>query len=822
ALLEAVAAHSAVTVAEVAVAVDGSQPFAPGDVAPRVMIAPEPVAEVRAAVRDLLAAAERPAPIPLHRTAIVYGDEETYAALVRDTLDEAGVAFASLDGRRLADTTPARGLLGLIRLRDLDFTRAAVLAWLSGLPHRGSGVLRSQARWDHLSRDAGVVRGAAQWRDRLERYAQGRERALAGLESDEEEAAVEARRSALRHEIDDARAVAVHVAAIDAATAPPAEPAWTAHVEWALRLRDEFLTPDVWSDADREASQMVEEVVRALAAAEAVEPAVSIRLFLRSLEEGLRSRRLPEGRLGGGVVIGPPGLLLGMELARVHVLGAVEGGLPAPAPVDPLLPGDPLGRQATREAEQRRDWLATLAVADGGEVVVSAPAVDAEGRAVYPSPWLLELLAEGGVAPRATEVRAGTFAHPRVERTGGGPGAPRAAPLSIAERREAEAMAGVAGSALAGRADLPLGRLLAVAGARRSPELTEFDGDLAEVGDLDLVARGLCGAVQSATGIETWATCPFHFLLGRVLAVRPTEDVDDDRWWQIDAAERGLLVHAILETFFTEVAKTGQPRPGEHYTDADVARIEAIALRAFGDAEARGVVGHPLVWANERSAILADLRSLLREDAGRRGDGGWRPSRLEQPFGIEGDARSWPAVEVALDAGRTVTLRGFIDRIDVDGAGTPRVIDYKTGTNSRPDVSAKSRFDGGRRLQLPLYGRAVRDDLRRQGMLPMAARATYWYATAKGGFDQVGLDVDGGVEDTLSEVLRLVDAGVRAGCFPQEPGEFLEYFARYANCGFCPYDTLCPAGRDVLAAAKAGSPALQPYHALRPPVGDGS
>jgi ATP-dependent helicase/nuclease subunit B len=792
------------------------------------LVAPDPVEEVRAAVREVLAAIERDDAVPLHRIAIVHRDEETYATLVRDALDEAGLPLAALDGRRLVDSVAARGLLGLIRLREQDLSRSAVLGWLSGLPHR-VGVLRSQARWDQLSRDAGVVRGDAQWRDRLTALGRTRERTLARLEEDPEDPTVEAHLAALRRDIEDIPRIVEHVAAIDAATRPPEQPTWEAHVDWALRLRDEFLTPDeAWSAEDREASQAVEEVVRGLGAAQAVEPSVHVGVFLRALEDGLRARRRPEGRLGRGVLVGPHRLLLGMDVARVHVLGALEASFPPPAPVDPLLAGDPLGRRPQRQDEERCAWLAALAAADGGEVVVSAPVVDADGRAAYPSPWLLETLTGDGPRPRASEVRSGAAGHPRLRRLQTGGGVPAwPAPLSLAERREAEsAAARDAGSdllrtPLGRRDDLPLGRAVEVGRARRSARLTEFDGDLAAVAGLPLVARGLTGSPQSATGIETWATCPFRHLLGRVLTVSPTEDVDDHRWWQIDAAERGTLIHAILERFFREVAATGHPPPGTPYADEDVRHLEAIAEAAFREAEARGVVGHPLVWANERAAILADLRTVLRDDAEQRAAGGWRPVHLEQPFGIDGAPGSWPPVAVDLDPERRVLLRGYIDRVDVDAAGAVRVVDYKTGRNPRPVVGVESLLDAGRKLQLPVYGRAVRQQARAGGRAAPATTALYWYATVRGGFAQVGLEVDDGVEAVLAEVLAHIDAGLRAGCFPQVPGDFEEWWGRCENCAFCDYDTLCPAGRDVLATAKAGSPGLAAHRALRPAAVEG-
>ena len=48
----------------------------------------------------------------------------------------------------------------------------------------------------------------------------------------------------------DARRIVEHIAAIDEATGPPRPATWEGHVAWALRLRDEFLTPDAAWSAD--------------------------------------------------------------------------------------------------------------------------------------------------------------------------------------------------------------------------------------------------------------------------------------------------------------------------------------------------------------------------------------------------------------------------------------------------------------------------------------------------------------------------------------------------------------------------------------------
>lgn len=779
-----------------------------------VVIAGDAIEEVGTAVRDALAAMEGDQAIPLHRNAIVYRDADTYASLLRDTLTGAGLPWASLDGRPLAGTVPARALLGLIRLRDEDFSRASVLGWLSGLPH-DHGVLRDQARWDKLSREAGIVRGLTQWVERLGRLADERQRSLDSLDHADSDQNSGRRRHRERDR-DDARRIVEHIQAIATLTAPPAERTWPAHVAWVHRLRDEILTLDhAWSDADVEASQLVGEIVDGLASSADFEPEVDTHAFLRALEDALQARRRPEGRIGGGVLVGPSVDLAGIDLDRVHVLGAVEGVFPAGMRVDPLLPGDPLDRRSEHEAEDRRSWLVALGSAP--EAVISAPTLDVDGRPLYPSPWLLELLDDGAAHLPATAVRRGLAAHPRLRRLGEPPGGPPPVALSVAERREREALDAardgghVRSTGLAARGDLPLGRALLLTRARRSGELTEFDGNLAgAAGASEALSHGLSGRLQSATGVQRWATCPFHFLLDRVLSVSATDDIDDERWWQIDAAERGSLIHGILEEFFGEVAATGEPAPGATYTAAHVARMEAIARDHFADAEQRGVTGHRLVWRNEREAILSDLRYLLAVDARDRGEGGWVPRHFEKAFGGEGTPPPWGAVDVDVASGQTVSFRGYVDRVDV-APGRVRIIDYKTGRKIDGSITAGNRLDAGRRVQLAVYGLAVRRQEERETGRAPEAEALYWYTSTKGGFGKTGVTLTPELEAAFIEVVDTINTGVRAGCFPQVPGDFQDFRNRCENCLYCEYDAVCPSGRDVLAATKRASAAMAPF-----------
>jgi len=373
----------------------------------------------------------------------------------------------------------------------------------------------------------------------------------------------------------------------------------------------------------------------------------------------------------------------------------------------------------------------------------------------------------------------------------------------------------LARTALALRIELPFARVLEVTRARHSTALTRFDGNVADAAVVPLIAGGLTRTPHSATGIQTWATCPFSFLLGRLLQIPATENLDDEKWWQISALERGSMVHRILERFFGEVVKHGTPVPGDAYSAEDLRCIEQIAAETFREWEARGAVGHPLVWANERAALLADLRTLLEEDANQRTEGGWMPAYLEQAFGMDRVDSSWPMVTVAVSEGRLVQLRGYIDRVDLDASGRARVIDYKTGRRMDKAITVDDLFNEGRRLQLAVYGRAVREHASAAGRGPTDDLALYWYVSLKGKFATVELEVDERVYAALTDVVTRIDDGIRAGCFPQIPGGE-SFFGGYDNCGFCAYDSLCPSSRDAVAASKAASPALASYMALRP------
>ncbi|MCB0343752.1 MAG: PD-(D/E)XK nuclease family protein [Bdellovibrionales bacterium] len=191
--------------------------------------------------------------------------------------------------------------------------------------------------------------------------------------------------------------------------------------------------------------------------------------------------------------------------------------------------------------------------------------------------------------------------------------------------------------------------------------------------------------VMSVTSFRDYIECPYRFYLKHFykLAVR------DDRALELDAANFGTLIHAVLEQFgrseavdFTDVAKIGGQL--ESLLDAEM-------LRRFGRKP------QPAVLVQGRQA-----RSRLWDFAGwqaQRRQSGWRIKETEVSV-TESDN-----VQLALSGGGLLVLTGKIDRVEVhERTGSTALLDYKTFAKPKTPQQAHQDYDGSWiDLQLPLY-----------------------------------------------------------------------------------------------------------------------
>jgi RecB family exonuclease len=741
-------------------------------VATRAVSASDPDDEVRTIVRDVVEAMR--AGVPLEQMAVLYGADDPYARLVHEHLDAAGIPHNGGSVRTLADAVAGRALLRMLRLHERDFRRDELFAFVACAPIRdGRGRLVPGAEWDRVSRRAGVVGGLDEWRARLDAYA-----AACAAGGDD----VERRR---------AEALRAFVAELGAAFDPAARPrSWRAYARWAHRLLRRFVGTDAqrsgWPRLEQDAARGVEAALDRLAGLDAVDGAPSLDVFSRTLELELAGARERVGQLGDGLLAGPAGLALGVELERVWVCGLAEGVVPSVPADDPLLADaeraaldGELRLRAEHVDDLERAFLAALAATRGSRVCTWPRGDLRRSTEHVPSRFLLPSLAV--LEPDAVQ---------EVPSFAAGVAAAGFPPT----RQELGVRAALAGERWI-RAVPAVGRARELLAARAAEAFTRFDGNLGALGErLAAVSPWRRDGAIAPTRLELWATCPHAYFMRTILHVdvveRPEEIV------QLSPLDRGTIVHEVLDAFLSSGAR-----------DRD--RLHRLVDDACGAAERRGITGKRLLWERDRRLLHAELDAFFDADERWRAEHSVTTLATELPFGLDGAPVE--AVELAWPDGRRLRLRGKADRVDRRADGTLVVVDYKTGS---PDPYLALRPGdpvlGGTRLQLPVYAHAARGAYGAAGD-DRPVEAYYWFV-GRGNDRTVGYAVDEAVDATFRDTVRAIVDGIEAGVFvanPPPPGP-----RPFVECVYCDPDGMGTAERWREWERKYGAPELDGYRAL--------
>lgn len=766
---------------------DVVQDEAPSSARPRVRLSVDAEEEVREAVRDVVAHLE--AGHPADRIALAYRSAVPYARLLHEQLHAAGVPHHVPRQRSLAQGLTGQALVDLLALHEQDWSRQAVLGWLSSAPVRlPDGSLPVVPRLDRLACEAGVSRGTT-W-DRVDVL-------LAELppESDDDEALAARRADLLRL----SRTLAALRAEVDLVASAVS---WTELATTCTSILQRWLRPPAgWRTQDLEAGRKVEaeqrahdEVLQAVGALAVLDglddppPLGDLTARRHALASQLAGPLRESSGLGRGVLVVRLADVVGADLDHLMVLGAVEGSYPPRLREHPLLRDDvrqQTGLRTTedRRRDERRDHLAALLTAP--DVVVSAPVLDARAqRRSQPSPWLLE---HATGAPQPVSFASSLLAAPT---------------LATAQEHLVRRLLLHEPVAL----PLTLARGLDAVDARRRGVFGPWLGGLTVAEQVDVAERLALG--RSASALQDYAVCPFRWFLGRALAVRGKEEPTED---DVSPLDRGLLVHSVLEDLVGGSLGRDPDAPWSEQEHAHAADLLDARARQLVE---QGKAGRPAVWDVRVAQMRRVLRRLLLSDDAYRRARRATPRAVEMSFGLD-DSELSP-VEVALPSGATVALKGSVDRVDVTDSGVVVVLDYKTGKSEHygafPEegkAGGADLTDRGRRLQLPLYALAAR---REHGTADSPTEAYYSFVdeggTRRGGV--VGPDE----HERLVDVLETTTQGMADGVVPARPGAYNAWYRSFDNCGFCAFDRTCSAGRDDQWDAVRDDPRVATYTEL--------
>ena len=782
----------------------------PAPVGTAVVSASDADDEVRRAVREVLRLVD--AGTPLHRIAIAHPGA-AYPLLIHQQLSSAGIPHNGQGVQTLAQTAAGRALLGAFGLVDHDFRRDDVLGWLASAPLlQSDGRWVPLARWDRLSRRAGVVGGVEQWTTRLSAKHLELTEEAAAIADDPEQTGRADRKRRDAESIGRLRDFVVRLA--DELTATD-RVTWADHVRWASRLLLDLIGADAqraaWPEAELKAADRVLDTLAGLASLDELGTPVDLPTFRRAVERDLDVPAARLGPFGDGVLVSSLRPLRGVDLDAVVVVGLAEGLAPMRSREDAMVPdrertaaGESL-RRPNRVLDQHEDLLAVLAAARGPRVLCFPRADLASGRHHLPSRWLLDTAsALAGTRVYSDDLGDLPATVASIEEVPSFTAGLRQEPaVSLLDRDLGRLLEWQDGG---GRAiDHPLATEEPAFGAglhaideRDSERFTAFDGNV----DPAAVPQLAPDRPLSPTSLESYAACPRRYFFSRVLGLQEDERPEDLE--QIAPAARGTLVHAVLEDY-TRGLLAGQPR--------SIDRLLAIADDKFTEVEAQGITGRPLRWEWDQTVIEADLRRIHDEDV-------LEPVAAELAFGV-GDEHP---VEVVLDDGRQLTFKGYADRVDRAPDGTIVVTDYKTGSARHFKDLDKTFVDRGRKLQLPIYGLAARDRFGGEGQ---TVRSQYWFVSGRGGFQKIGYDLDEGLP-TFLETVEVIADGIADGVFPASPGDVVDWpTPSWESCRYCDFNRICPSNRAEEWVRKREAPELWAYVTLaEPPVdeadGDGA
>ena len=769
-----------------------------------IVAAPGEEREVREIARRLLAAAADG--MPFDAMGVLVRRPDGYRNPIRDVFGAAGIPYTWGVAPSLAETRAGRSLRLLLAARQEGFARTAVVELLAAADLRhGDGV--EPAEWDRLSREAGIVGGAADWRRGLARLRyRAREGAAPPGGGDDEEGG---RRPPPPLAAVLALGRLVEALLAGAGRLPDVAPA-TQLARGLLRAFLRLCRRDPESDG----------IAALLAGFDVLAPLgtpLTLDEFAELLDAALASPAEPGPETRAGkVFVGALHQALGLPFRLVAIPGLVEQGFPVPPRPDPILLDEerarlhaqvPDGRPGLALAAQRpaaeRLAFRLAAAAAAERLLLSYPRVETpSGRPRVPSFFLLRV-AEAATG-RAYDFSRLEHAFPPHVRVPLVPAPPTAVAAPI-DRRE-WLLAQATGARVAG----PAGRAACLALAPRAARgraalearehgdrLSEWDGIVPP----DLLARlrahhRPADAPVAATPLERYAACPFRYYQAHVLGIAPP--VEPERVVTLTPADRGLFLHAVLAGAYTAYRDAGLlPLLPERMPEA-----RRLLETAFDAVEARfGPTGLAPFWHGERARLLADVLAALETEA--REGGAWVPAEFEVSFGAADGAE----VPYTLASGRALAFRGRLDRLDLSADGTrARVVDYKGGRAR----GGAGRLGHGTALQLPIYRLAAEALCRARGRDARVEEAQYYYLTRRGERRQVRFTAEhwAARRPDFDRALETVLAGIEGGRFFQNPSP--------DACRYCDYQTACGPLRERVAwvEPKLADPAREAYAQL--------
>jgi ATP-dependent helicase/DNAse subunit B len=761
----------------------------------KILLCPGEPREIREVARAVTEEAKRRR-THFSRCGLVLRQLEAYRRMIGPQFENQKVPLAKQPAVFLMETPEAKALLLLLECFQNEFPRETLMDFLSSPNLNPEGFQLKAGEWDpHLwdqaSKEAGVVEGEGAWMDRMGGYLK---QASSMGPRDEEELSKEesgslaAFRTKVLQKIFDERRLFEK------------EKSWAGKAKVLFGLAEKIFVP---SDA-KEQLKTLRQGVEILSHDSFTVEKEELEALLTGL---MKEVKIPwKNSSSGGVEVEDLMQVRGVPFDVLAMPGLVEQGFPKVPRQDPLLPDEErrilnglhegkahIPEKAEGRSEEKLLFLLAVRSARKALILTASHLHPTTGAPRVPSAYLHETL-RAVTGKRQTQWDGGSAFIQKVavsDLIREGEDA-RVDDLEELLSRFQEAREGNPLPAQAYVEDKPFFKEARELMKERQSnrKFTPYDGVFEDAEAIRRLSQehSLKDKTLSASRLETYAACPLRYFYRYVLGLKVHPE--PERVFQLDPAEKGNLMHEVLEETLLRGAKEGWLKARDQEKGQKV--LEEETQKAFKKFEKEGIPGSPALWEWSQFIVRKDLDKALKKALE---DPDWTPVDFEKAFGRPGQ----PEVSFKTPAG-VFRLEGFMDRVDLSPDGKKlRVLDYKTGSK---EGFKKDSVKEGTKIQMPLYLWACRTLY--PGVVP--EKAVYEFLTTKGDYGSVGFDATEWtrVETPLTALLTTACEAVDQGLFP----------AAAKACDRCDYRTLCGPGAEKRGERKRQDKRVVDYFKL--------
>ncbi len=449
--------------------------------------------------------------------------------------------------------------------------------------------------------------------------------------------------------------------------------------------------------------------------------------FTEIIERFCAAETVPSPAPGGGIRLTDAGIVYLRTFKHCFILGVNDGVFPAEAAegaflthdiIDALASSGFFTRRSTRSHASTEAYYYRRAKSLAASITLSYLTIDAEGRKVLPSRFIIEDCA--GDVPSGERLEA--LDRMSIPVSHFFPGEDENV-LSASELRLAlsDGLRGEAGF-LDEEENSELWKIC------HGPEKNTFLESVRRMSgaplpwSLNVERASVAGRKKrlSPSDLNEYAACPFRFFLTRVLRLHPPEGIFGPK-------SRGTDAHEILKSYFTAMKLDEFRKTGDESISSTVDRLVAERYRkAYGE-QCMTELGTVV----DMDRLSYTLKRFLKREKTIQSPLSTDIIMIERTFGMN---------DAPLKIGE-YEFRGKIDRVDALHSGSNDLVlfDYKF---TSPDMLRSRHFNSKmeriRNFELPVYSLYLRD------VLGHRVAGALYYALPKsvGKFDRAGL-VDG-------------------------------------------------------------------------------